>query len=69
MNAAPPAAPRPGAETLRCRCGAILAVACERWLFFRHRGRTVEAALPARVLCDRCNTSTLIPLRSPVSEE
>lgn len=50
----PPAAPGPGATPWRCRCGNLLGILYRRWLYSRHRGRTVEATLPARVRCEAC---------------
>lgn len=49
-----PAAPGPAAERWCCACGNMLGLVCGRFLFSRHKGRDVTAALPARVQCDRC---------------
>lgn len=52
--ATPPAAPGPNATPWRCRCGNLLGIVYRRWLYSRHRGRAVEATLPARVQCEAC---------------
>ncbi len=59
LRDSPPAAPGPGASIWRCRCGNQLGVLYRRWLFARHRGRTVEATLPARVQCEACGHKQL----------
>lgn len=53
-NEFPPAAPGPGALPWRCRCSNLLGIIYRRWLYSRHRGRGVEATLPARVQCEAC---------------
>lgn len=50
----PPAAPGPGAVVWKCRCGQPLGVVYAGWLYSRHRGRSIEAGLPARVQCESC---------------
>lgn len=52
--APPPAAPGSGATLWRCRCGNLLGIIYGRWVYSRHRGRAVEATLPARVQCEVC---------------
>lgn len=49
-----PAAPGPTAECWRCACGNMLGLVCGGFVFSRHKGRDVTAALPARIQCDRC---------------
>lgn len=62
VTATPPAAPGPGATPWRCRCGNLLGLVYRRWLYSRHRGRAVEATLPARVQCEACGRrQTLTP--------
>lgn len=61
----PPAAPGPGAAPWRCRCGNLLGLLDRRWLFARHRGRAVEANLPARVQCEACGRKQT---RAPVPD-
>lgn len=53
-GAYPPALPGPGALRWYCRCGTLLGLVYRRWLYSQHRGRTVEACLPARVRCGVC---------------
>lgn len=50
----PPAAPGAGATSWHCRCGNLLGIVYCGWLYSRHRGRAVEATLPARVQCEAC---------------
>ena len=60
----PPAAPGPGATPWRCRCGNLLGIVCRDWLHARHRGRSVAAALPARVQWEACGrTQARVPTR------
>lgn len=61
----PPAAPGPGAIPWRCRCGNLLGIVYRRWLYSRHRGRGVEAALPARVRCEACGRLRAWPRDAP----
>ncbi len=61
----PPAAPGPGATPYHCRCGNLLGILDRRWLFSRHRGRGVDATLPARVRCEACGRArVLLPIGS-----
>lgn len=62
----PPPAPRPGAGVVRCaRCGNMLGIAADGWLSSRYRGRTIDAALPARIQCEDCGHKTPVPLDEP----
>lgn len=56
----PPAAPGPGATPYHCRCGNLLGILDRRWLFSRHRGRGVDATLPARVRCEACGRARVL---------
>lgn len=49
-----PTEPRPDAVPWRCRCGNLLGFVERGWLCSKHRGRTVQAPLPARVRCEHC---------------
>ena len=61
----PPAAPGPGARQWRCRCGNLLGILDRRWLFTRHRGRVVDATLPARVRCESCGRIGVLRADTP----
>lgn len=52
---APPAVPGPDAEMWTCaKCGRPLGKVWQGWLFSRHHGREIAAALPVRVHCEKC---------------
>jgi hypothetical protein len=62
----PPGGPGPEATPWRCRCGNLLGVVDRRWLYVRHRRRTLTAALPARARCEDCGRTQAPP---PPDEE
>lgn len=65
----PPAMPGPGAVHWRCRCGNLLGIVYRRWLYSRHRGRGVEATLPARVRCEACGRLRAWPRDAPILDQ
>lgn len=59
----PPVAPGLDATPWRCRCGKLLGLLDGRRLYLRHRGRVVEATLPARIRCESCGRGSARPDR------
>lgn len=56
----PPPVPGPDAREVRCKCGALLGFVAGGWFHSRHKGRGIDAHLPARVLCDKCGHKTAV---------